>query len=111
MLYTTVLVDAPWLFSATWKMVSPVLDDRVRQKINYCSYATLADKMAPRLGSRMVDWILKEMDTVRQPGQEKRMYWAVPKSPEEHDSRGDFLYVSDRSIYIETPGDAWAKRQ
>jgi len=71
---------------------------------------SMEDKLVKRLGERMVKWLLAEMAAVRQPGQEKRKYWLVP-GPGEHDSRGDAKYVEDKELYVETPGDAWEKRQ
>jgi len=80
----------PWLFNATWKLCSAVLDERVAQKVAFVSLAKLRDTLAPRLGERMCQWLVDEATEVRhKPANPKelRKYWVPPAAPGAHNPR------------------------
>ena len=113
MLGLCVLLDAPGLFQATWKLVSAVIDDRVRQKVMFVGLSEMEKQLTPALGAEVTQWIVDESREIRQPtpkGSPTRKYWTPPSSAGAHDPRGLPSYVGSRD-YVETPGDAYEKRR
>ena len=112
MLNMCVLIDAPWLFNATWKLVSSVLDERVAKKVSFVSVDKLASTLSGRLGERMCKWIVEEALEARKKlvdPKSLRKYWIAPSNPDEHDPRGAPGYVGS-DLYVKTPGDAFEER-
>ena len=109
-----IMVNAPFLFSATWKMIKPLLDSRVKEKVVFLSDKAMGEdiELRDRLGDEAMDWILREVrdNLDRRSAESPKRYW-VPPSGEGHDSRGIQSYVEDAELYAKTPGDVWQERQ
>ncbi|CAB9516673.1 SEC14-like protein 5 [Seminavis robusta] len=118
MLHCVVLIDAPMIFNGLWKLVSPLLDERVRSKVMFVKGKHAADLLEERLGTEAATWLADETkDSHEKRAQAKqgnpKKYWiAPPVGSGEHNPRGAPSYV-DSLYYIKTPGDAFeeAKRQ
>uniref|UniRef100_A0A7S2RZ26 CRAL-TRIO domain-containing protein n=1 Tax=Mucochytrium quahogii TaxID=96639 RepID=A0A7S2RZ26_9STRA len=111
MLHCGILISVPWVFNATWKLVSGVLDERVTKKVVMANKNNLEAKLKERLGDEATKWVLDETrdskekrKTAKSNGPKK--YWEVPSSKDQHDSRGLASYVHSK-YYIKTPGDAY----
>jgi hypothetical protein len=114
MLSQCVLLDAPWLFSATWNLLSKVLDDRVREKVLFVKGDEVAGRLAESLGAETAAWFFAEAADSKAKravkGAPLRKYWLAPSSAAEHDPRGMATYTSS-VWYIKTPGDAYVDQQ
>jgi len=110
MLNQVILLEAPNLFSTVFNMVNPILDDRVRNKINFVSIKNLKSKLEGRIGPELADWICREGESIRahKSSKGKREYWTVQEDG--HDPRGLASYVNS-PYYVQTPGDAWKQQR
>lgn len=99
---------APFLFSATWKVLQGVLDDRVRSKVAFVSADSIDKKLAGRLSDECLHWLKAEFkdNRVKRPKDKLKPYWEKPSAEGAHDSRGLPSYV-DSEYYIRTPGDRY----
>lgn len=122
-----VVVDAPWGWSTLWSAISPILDERTRQKIVFVrSNAKPDDKDSVEkvcgLGSEECKWLRKEIDiqrTIKKP--DEHSYWLKPEEKQQkaegsiddnnatkideeiHDSRGFKSFV-DTKVYVDILG-------
>lgn len=116
MMHSIVLINAPILFSSTWKIAQPLLDDKVRSKVLFVKgEANIKEKLGPRLGDDITNWIFNELkDNQSKRINEKKngykKYWISPKSKDDHDPRGIRSYVNSM-YYIKTPGDTFEEKQ
>ena len=129
MLNTVILLNAPTLFNGLWRLVAPLLDERVRAKVvfvnappskntNSSSEAqsvSVPKVLIERLGEKAARWIWNEtldnqqsIPEIRQ-GRPKQ-YWIPPTTPEQHDARGMADYVQS-PLYVKTPGDAYQEQK
>jgi CRAL/TRIO domain len=112
MLHMVVCVDAPIIFNGLWKLLSPLLDDRVRSKVMFVQGRSAEQFLQERLGKEAAKWIAHEtMDSNEKKADGKRgnpkRYWiAPPEGSGEHDPRGLASYVNSE-YYCKTPGDAY----
>jgi CRAL/TRIO domain len=107
-LHACVLLDAPLLFNGLWKLVSPLLDERVQRKIMFVKGKQADSVLRERFGSDAADWIAAEVKDCAEKQRQKMLkkYWIPPKHEGEHDPRGIPSYVRS-DLYIKTPGDAY----
>jgi len=117
MLYLVLFINAPVLFSATYKLVVPLLDDRVKEKIMFAKDKILSSSSSKgdgkslrnRLGDEAVDWIMAEVKENKSKDTTNKQYWVIPTNAG-HDARGIKSFVHSE-FYIKTPGDAWQEKQ
>lgn len=75
MLHLAVLVDAPVLFGGAYRLISPILDDRVKSKIMFVKgHKNAQEILQTRLGTEASAWISNETkdNKEKRPGQKKR---------------------------------------
>jgi len=128
MLHNFLLVNSPYLFLGLYKVITPLLDERVKAKVQFLKFTSKTkgkknnafDQLENRLGSEFVKWIYNEIEDNRfkRKSKEPKKYWEnvvvlsddeseLPESNEQkHDSRGLESYVGT-NMYIKTPGDAY----
>lgn len=110
MLHMVVLVDAPMVFNALWRLVAPLLDDRVRSKILFVKGKQADSLLRERLGAEAAQWVANETkdsaEQKRVKGIHQKKYWIPPKKEGQHDSRGFPSYLKS-DLYIKTPGDGY----
>lgn len=96
------------MFSATWKVVQGVLDEKVRSKVAFISSDSIEKKLAGKLSDECIHWLKSELKDNRiKRGKDKpKGYWEKPATDGSHDPRGFPSYV-DSEYYIRTPGDRW----
>jgi len=103
-----VFLDAPTVFYGLFRLVKPLLDERVRSKIVFVNKKGCQDTLEEHLGEEAAEWLLKEMQDNKnkrpdaKSGNPKK-YWK--KVSAEHDPRGMPTYL-DSEFYVKTPGDA-----
>lgn len=109
-LHMVVLVDAPRVFNALWRLVAPLLDDRVRSKILFVKGKQADELLRERLGTEAAQWVANETkdsaEQKRVKGIHKKKYWIPPAKEGQHDSRGFPSYVQS-PLYIKTPGEGY----
>jgi hypothetical protein len=111
-LHVVVLVDAPLVFNGLWKLISPLLDERVKSKVMFVKGKNAEQFLQKKLGKEAAQWIAHE--TVHsiekkdegKKGNPKRYWIAPPEGSGMHDARGLASYVNSDD-YIKTPGDAY----
>eukprot|EP00510_Aplanochytrium_minuta_P008764 CAMPEP_0184050786 /NCGR_PEP_ID=MMETSP0956-20121227/4279_1 /TAXON_ID=627963 /ORGANISM="Aplanochytrium sp, Strain PBS07" /LENGTH=665 /DNA_ID=CAMNT_0026343467 /DNA_START=341 /DNA_END=2338 /DNA_ORIENTATION=- len=105
------LIDSLKIFSATWALMKKVLDESLVKRIGFVKSGKLVDKMRDRFGDEAINWLRAEtVDNRRKrPKGEKKAYWKIPETDDEHDARGMKSYVGS-PYYIPTPGDAYMSR-
>ena len=116
MLSMIVLIDPPTIFNALWRMVAPLLDARVRNKIMFVKVKDSADLLKERLGLEAAQWVAMETKDNHdkfaevKKGKPPKRYWIPPPEKWQHDARGMASYVQS-DLYIKTPGDAYEERK
>jgi len=115
MLNMVVLLDAPLIFNGLWKLLTPLLDERVRSKVMFVKGKDAANLLQERLGHEAAKWIADETTDNREKMQEAKKgnpkrYWIPPTDPSRHDARGMSSYIHS-PLYIKTPGDAHEERR
>lgn len=108
MLHLAVLINAPKLFSGVYKLIRPILDERVRNKILFQRSEEAVETLQERLGVEATEWILAETrdNQSKRNSSNRKRYWVAPQGDDEHDPRGMRSYVGS-DLYIKTPGDAF----
>jgi len=116
MLSMVILLGAPLLFGGFFRVISPLIDDRVRAKIIFLKVEGSNDTMVKcalneKIGPKASAWICNEMKDNRQKRKDKKKYWVAPSQSQKdmHDPRGIDTYVSS-DMYIKTPGDAFEEQ-
>jgi hypothetical protein len=109
------LIDAPVLFNGVFRLISPLLDERVRSKIMFVKGKDADKFLQARLGAEAAKWIANEtIDNKEKRAQARKgnpkKYWIAPQDPAEHDPRGIASYVRS-DMYIKTPGDAFEEKR
>lgn len=117
MMSLVVLIDAPVLFNGVFRLMSPLLDERIKSKIMFVKGKEAGHILQERLGMEAAQWIEQEtMDN-----KEKRVgaknqkggfkkYWIAPRNRHEHNPRGIDSYIQS-DLYVKTPGDAFEERK
>lgn len=108
-----VFIDAPTVFYGLFRLVKPLLDERVRSKIIFVNKKDCKESLSESLGDEAAEWIVKEMqdNKERRPDAKKgnpKQYWK--QMSDDHDPRGMTSYVNSE-FYIKTPGDAHEERK
>lgn len=109
MLNLGILIDAPILFDWLFKMISPVLDDRVRNKTMFIDAAHCQKDFENRVGPMITKWITTKIDNVYaksaggkcKPG---KAYWLLDEDIPGHSSRGVASFV-ESELYAKIPMD------
>jgi hypothetical protein len=87
-------INAPGIFAATWKLLIPLLDKRVKEKVkfvnnnnnnnnnNNCEKSLMVElsSLKERLGNDAIDWILAEVRDNKIKRKTPKQYW-IPPSP------------------------------
>ena len=118
-LHLGILVNAPLVFRAMYRLIVPFLDERTQSKVLFVNGSSRDEWMAvlePRIGRRAATWICNETDENEQMrnkrtgtangDQQWKRYWIPPTDPTAHDARGMPDYVNS-PYYMKTPGDAY----
>jgi hypothetical protein len=100
-----VLFGAPWLFSAVWKVVRPILNEVTANKVVFLEGGLAKqEKWRPVLASHfdeeLLAWMLQEFEENRQAANDKKAYWEWCNSDgshKPHDARGTASYVGSAS--------------
>jgi len=114
MLNSMLFLNAPFIFSATWKVAKAVLDENTTSKFAFLKGDEMIhDIMGERLGGDIANWVINELrdnvekrQNVAKNGYKK--YWIAPEKKSDHDPRGVNSYV-ESEYYIQTPGDVHEK--
>eukprot|EP00467_Chlorarachnion_reptans_P002587 CAMPEP_0114509456 /NCGR_PEP_ID=MMETSP0109-20121206/13222_1 /TAXON_ID=29199 /ORGANISM="Chlorarachnion reptans, Strain CCCM449" /LENGTH=305 /DNA_ID=CAMNT_0001688615 /DNA_START=37 /DNA_END=951 /DNA_ORIENTATION=- len=83
-LYKAILMDAPWIFNGLWSLVSPLLDQRTKEKVLFCK----ADKVKD-LGKEidasdeLTDFLEAEISDNRILREPPKRYWMVNTNAKE----------------------------
>jgi hypothetical protein len=97
-----ILFGAPWLFSAVWKVVRPLLNEVTANKVVFLEGGLAKQhKWRPVLASHfdeeMMTWMLQEFEENRQAANDTKQYWEWCDSEgnrKAHDPRGTASYVA-----------------
>eukprot|EP00301_Raphidiophrys_heterophryoidea_P019174 c4147_g1_i1.p1 GENE.c4147_g1_i1~~c4147_g1_i1.p1 ORF type:complete len:327 (-),score=85.11 c4147_g1_i1:69-1019(-) len=111
------LLDAPGMFSASWKLVRPLLDPITASKISFISMGTASDVWRGRistkadtgveskldLGEEVANWLLREVAESRVPALHNKKYWETrgDVATGGHDPRGVASYVTSPHFLLE----------
>lgn len=117
MLYLGVFLNAPWVFRGVYKILRPLLDASVQQKVLFVT-GTRDEQwqtvLTDRLGADAARWIVDETaDNERQRtngGGQPKKYWVPAASSSAHDSRGMASYIQS-PYYVKTPGEAYEEQK
>jgi len=112
-MHRALLLNAPRVFSTTWKLISPLLEQRISETISFQTLKGFveSDELREALGSEAMQWIQDEVkdNWDRRHDDPPKKYWTKVQAGE-HNARGMKSYV-ESEFYIRTPGDAWEEQQ
>ncbi|GAB5361322.1 hypothetical protein AAMO2058_000703500 [Amorphochlora amoebiformis] len=84
-LHKAVLLEAPWLFNGLWRVVSPVLDKRTREKVVFAQLSSLNTSLAEslQLSTSLENFLLAEAKDNRIARETPKRFWELRGSREE----------------------------
>eukprot|EP00911_Craspedida_sp_UC1_P000349 UC1_evm1s269 len=92
------LVNAPWLFNATWAAVKLAMDADTVAKIIFVKDSQLHDTLHERFPPELAEWTEKEIELnrrIKEVPHQVEWYKAPPEGHEYHDPRGCPSYLEE----------------
>ncbi|KAA8493625.1 Random slug protein 5 [Porphyridium purpureum] len=76
-----VIMDSPMLFSGLWKVLSPFIDAKTHEKIEFVAYKARRPMMERLFDSELVDVLEKQISDVRDPSVVRTKDWWLEVDP------------------------------
>jgi len=93
----TIVVNAPWIFNATWAAIKVFADPDTVSKFIFVKQSNMEEKFREKFPDDLTDWLVTEiklnLDMKANPQQLE--WWKAPPAGIEHDARGCPHYVKD----------------